>query len=158
MPATRPALCSTTRPPPTWIRPSRCRIFTSDCWQSVRRMRRQLYASLDERYRFLIAKTHREFCSSEVDLPARPSSRFAARNFAPVEVPLDTTVANYREGYRNTERLRSSPSGPVFLWCGGADGRFACHPRISGRLRNQSERDLGPCHRQENCCVSVPYS
>src|SRR5260370_18493458 len=144
MPATRPALCSTTRPPPTWIRPSLCRIFTSDWWQSVRRMRRQLDASLDERYRFLIAKTHREFCSSEVDLPARPSSRFAARNFAPVEVSLDVTFANYREGRRTTGRLRSSPSGPVFLWRGEADRTFACHPRISGRLRHQSHRHLDP--------------
>src|SRR5260370_19064599 len=105
-----------------------------------------------------IARSRREFCSSEVPLPARPSSSFAARHFPPAEVPLDVTFANYREGCGTTERLRSSPGGPVFLGCGGADGRFACHPRISGRLRNQSERDLRPCHRQENCCVSVPYS
>src|SRR5258708_22932471 len=111
MPATRSAQCSTTRQPPTWTRRSPCRISTWDSSQSVQRMWRRLDASLDERYRFLIAKTHREFFSSEVDLPARPSSSFAARNFAPVELPLHVPTAHYHECHGTTERLLSSPSG-----------------------------------------------
>src|SRR5258708_7896734 len=158
MPATRSAPCSTTRRPPTWTRRSPCRISTWDSLRSVRRTWRRLAANLDERYRFLIAKTHREFFSLEVDLPARPSSSFAARNFAPAEVSLDIPIANYLEGCGAAERLRSSPSGPVFLGCGGTDGRPACHSRIRGCLRNQSERNLGTCHRQEDCYVSDPYS
>src|SRR5712664_4092611 len=158
MPATRSALCSTTRRHPTWTRRSPCRISTGDSLRSVRRMWRRLAANLDERYRFLIAKTHREFFSLEADLPARPSSSSAAQNFAPAEVSLDIPIADDLEGRGTAEPLRSIPGGPVFLGCGGTDGRPVCHPRIRGRLRNQSERDLGTCHRQEDCCVSDPYS
>src|SRR5258707_3203342 len=158
MSATRSALCGTTRRPPTWTRHSRCRIFTWGSLQSVPRMWRRLGANSDERSRFLIAKTLREFCSSEGDLRARPSSSFAARNFAPVEAPLDVAIACYCESRGTTEGLRSSASGSVFFGHRGTDGRSDSHPHIPGRLRNQGERGLGPGHRQENCCVSVPYS
>src|SRR5260370_4499548 len=98
MPATRPALCSTTRPPPTWIRPSLCRIFTSDCWQSVRRLRRRLDASSDERSPSLTVKTHREFFSSVEGLAARPSSRSAPLSVPTDEARLDLPITQYSQG------------------------------------------------------------
>src|SRR5712691_9705260 len=98
--ATTSALCSTTRLPSTWIQHSRCRIFTSDSSQSVRRIWRRLDENSGERYRFLIVKMHREYFSSAADLLARPSSSFAARNFAPVEVSHEFTFANCREDRR----------------------------------------------------------